>query len=90
MPTPPRRHGFTTLPLKCPHCLRRLKQHTVVLHGGVLACEGCRRQQYIVLLGQVGLAYTVDISRQEVVELFARGASPREVLEALGISVRAA
>jgi hypothetical protein len=86
----PRKHGLTTLPLKCPHCARRLKQHTVVLHGGVLTCEGCRRMQFVVLIGPVHLAYMADITRHEVVELFARGATAREVFETLGIEVRAA
>ncbi len=86
----PRKHGLSTLPLRCPHCARRLKQHTVALHGGVLTCEGCRRMQYVIVIGQVQLAYMADITRQEVVDLFARGASPHEVFQALGIEVRAA
>lgn len=85
-----RRAGFSTLPMHCPHCARRLKQSSVVLHGGVLRCERCERLQYVILVGQVQLAYLVDIEPHEVIELSARGAAPHEVLQFLGVAVRAA
>lgn len=87
----PERHAaFSTLPMRCPHCTRRLKQSAVVLHGGVLRCDGCERLQYVILISAVQLAFLVDITAQEVIELGARGAAPHEVLDALGITVRAA
>lgn len=91
MPEPTeRRWAFAPLPMHCPHCDRRLRQTAVVLHGGVIRCEGCKRLQYIVLLGQIQLCLMADITASELADLSTRGASPREVLEYLGIRVRAA
>lgn len=76
--------------MHCPHCTRRLRQSSVVLHGGVIRCDGCKQLQYIVLLGQIQLCLMVEISATELADLSTRGASPREVLQDLGIPVRAA
>lgn len=83
-------HGFTTLPLRCPHCTRRMKQSRYILHGVVLECAGCRRLQYVLLVQPVQMAYVCSITAQEAIELAARGASPVEVVRSLGIVVRAA
>jgi len=67
-----------------------MKQSRYVLHGVVLQCDGCRQLLYVLFVTQVSMAFVAQISAQEATELYARGASPREVLQHLGVLARAA
>lgn len=85
----PRRHGWSALPMKCPHCGTRVRQHAVVLHGGVLICERktCKRMLYVLLASHSQMAYIAEIHPNEVTELAARGATPLEVFTYLGATI---
>lgn len=88
--TDERRHGFAKVPIRCPHCTRKLPPSAVVMHGAALRCDGCQRLFYVLPVMHVRLVYLIDIAPQEAVELAAKGASPFEVLEALGVTLRVA
>lgn len=85
---PVRSQVWVQLPPRCPQCERRLKHRAGVLHGGVLACDSCHRLHYVLIIPQANVALMVELSRQEFRALFSRGASPIEVLQALGLEVR--
>lgn len=82
--------GWSMLPVRCPHCERRMKQQAVVLHGGVLHCPGCNRGLYVILAPGVQLAFVAEIHPDEVKALHAQGANAFQVLAFLGATIRAA
>lgn len=85
---PARSMVWVPLPPRCPQCERRLKHRGMVLHGGVLSCDTCHRLHYVLVVPQANVALMLELTRQEFRGLFARGASPIQVLQALGLEVR--
>lgn len=90
IPRLPRIAGWLPLPLRCPHCERRIKQDGVMLHGGVLHCVGCARSLYVILVPGANVAFIAELHPDEMRALHLQGANPIQVLAFLGVTVRAA
>jgi hypothetical protein len=80
---PPRRMGFTPLPVRCA-CGRRLEQPSQLVHGTVLRCDACFQQQYAWFVQPVRLAFVIEVQSHEVADMAARALSLPEVLRELG------
>jgi hypothetical protein len=79
-----RRVGWTDLPLRCPGCARRVKEQSVLLHGGALRCDRCARLYYAVLVPSVRLVWIAEVTPFEVQQLRAAALSAPDVIRRLG------
>jgi hypothetical protein len=82
--------GFARLPLRCPHCARRIPAASVLLHGGLVRCPNCHELQYVVLVQAIGMVFLIDVSAREAMDMACRGLSTLDVLRELGADRRVA
>lgn len=84
-----RRAGFSPMPLRCRHCHQRLRLSQRIslrmIYGSALQCRGCDAIHYVIWVPSVRLAFVVDVSSHEVVEMAAKGMTTLEVLRELNV-----
>lgn len=84
-PGPGRRMGWMQYPVACPSCGVRLRETAIITHGGALRCErGCNTMLYVLPATQHGVAFAVELSPTEAIELRERGLSLKDTLTYLG------
>jgi hypothetical protein len=75
--------GWTSYPVKCPTCGRRVKETAIVTHGGALRCDrGCVNLLYLVPAH--GMVFVAELSSSEALAIRERGLSLFKALEYLG------
>lgn len=82
--------GWIELPLKCPHCARRLVEHHVLSYGGSIKCRGCDRLYYVALASNLNMAFAIEVTHAELTELKRRALSLPQILAQFGATFPAA
>jgi len=75
-----------SIPLKCPTCRKRIRQHAIILHSGVIQCDRgtCDTMLYVVPISRLRLVFAVSLSSREAHELRDRQLGLLAVLDCLG------
>lgn len=84
--TGPRKMGWMPLPVHCPGCERRIREHTILMHGGAVRCERCDRLLYAIFAPSLSLAFAAEVSLAEVTHMRDQHMTLHAVLDYLGAS----
>jgi len=76
--------GWCPTPLRCPSCAARIRERTVILHGGAVRCERCQELYFAVVVQQVGLVWVARVTAAEVHQLRAEALSIPDTIRRLG------
>lgn len=83
---PDRKMGWMPLPIRCPGCSRRIREHAILTHGGAVRCQHCDRLLYVVLAPHLALAFAAEVTLAEVTHMRASHMTPAAVIAYLGAS----
>lgn len=77
--------GWVPLPVSCPRCGRKIREHAILLRDGAVRCDrGCMVLLYILPNPTLGVAYIAEVTPDEAVQLRALGLNVEKTLEYLG------
>lgn len=58
--------GWISMPVRCPACSSRLREHAILTHGGAVRCEKCSRLLFAVTAAHVGMVFAAEVTAAEI------------------------
>lgn len=81
-----RKMGWMPLPVRCPGCDRRIREHVILTHGGAVRCQTCDRLLYAMVAPNLGMVFAAEVTVEEVSRMRADRMTLVSVLAFLGAS----
>lgn len=87
--SPPRRSGWTELPIRCPRCAdhgqtSRIADAPLVMHGGGLRCTRCNALLYALVVVKVRLAFVAEVTFADLQRMESEEMTAEQTLAYLG------